>query len=107
MPSIFKLLERIRHAPSLYIGGPDGHIVQLRRLEMVLHGYQLALHEHGLREDVADFMREFGAFLQHKHGWPSDSGGITAVIESTTSPEGAWETFWNEVASFELSQKTS
>ncbi|NMO20005.1 hypothetical protein HPC49_21970 [Pyxidicoccus fallax] len=101
MSSVFELLEEIRKRPAMYVGGEDSHrVTQLRSLEHLLNGYSLALHHHGIREPVADFNREFGAFLSRTRGWSASAGPVAAIREAAKSDADAWELFWTLVDEF-------
>ncbi|AUX43998.1 uncharacterized protein SOCE26_054550 [Sorangium cellulosum] len=95
MASVFDVLDEVRKRPGMYLGGDESQrIAQLQNLEQLLHGYSLALRCHGIQEPVADFAREFGAYLWETRGWSASCGPVAAIREAAKSDGEAWELFW-------------
>lgn len=101
MTSIFEVLDEIRKRPGMYIaGGETQRVVQLQSLEQLLQGYSLALRYHRIQEPVADFAREFGAYLWQTRGWSASCGPVAAICKAAKSGDDAWELFWKLVDEF-------
>ncbi|WP_240359444.1 hypothetical protein [Pyxidicoccus trucidator] len=99
--SIFDLLEEVRRRPSMYVDGDESQgALRLRSLEQLIHGYSLALRQHGIQESVVDFPRDFGAFLWETREWSASAGIAAAVLRAAGSEEAAWELFWRLVEEF-------
>ena len=107
MRTVFDLLKQIEQRPSMYIGADDERERQLRNLEMLLHGYALALWQHGLDEPGGDFLQSFGAYLRERFGWSISAGPIAAVLRETGSATDAWRTFWAQVWEFRASVEST
>ena len=103
MASVFDLLEKIRARPGLYLGSDQTQrSLQLANLEQLLSGYCLALQEHGIREPVSDFNREFGAYLWKTREWGASCGPVAAIREAAVSDEDAWRVFWVLIDEFRM-----
>jgi hypothetical protein len=101
MASVFDLLDEVRARPALYLGSDDARrAAQLQRLEQMLSGYTIALRQHGVREPVVDFLREFGDFLWTAKGLSASCGPAVAVVEAAQSEEAAWDLYWALVHEF-------
>ncbi|MCP3139186.1 hypothetical protein [Pyxidicoccus xibeiensis] len=101
MMSIFDLLEEVRRRPGMYVAGDESQgALRLRSLEQLIHGYSLALRQHGIQESVVEFARDFGEFLWETRGWSTSSGFAAAVLEAAGSDGAAWELFWRLVEEF-------
>ena len=95
MATVFDLLAAIRERPSMYVGEDDASRGnQLRNLELLLHGYALAVRLHGLDEPVKNLPHEFAEYLRAKHDWSAAAGPVAAIREASGSDEEAWEVFW-------------
>ncbi len=85
----------------MYLGLDDEHrIEQLESLDMLLHGYQLALHTHGVVEVVGNFQRQFGDFIAARYPGSHSIGPISAIIDSSADGHEAWRSFWTLVNEF-------
>jgi hypothetical protein len=103
MASVFELLDEIRERPAMYLGGDDTQrLLQLANLEQLLSGHNLALRRHGIREDVADFNKEFSTYLWEKKGCSASCGALAAVRDAAGSDRGAWELYWLSVDEFRI-----
>lgn len=101
MPSVFDALDEIRKRPSMFLGGDESHrSQQLQNLEQLLSGYSIALRLHEIQEPVADFVRDFGAFIWKEKGWSVSCGPVAAVREVTKTDQEAWNLFWTLVDEF-------
>ena len=101
---VFDLLEQVKQRPSMYVGASnDQRGAQLRNLELILHGYAIALDRHQVRERVVDFPREFSKYLHTRFGWSAACGPVAAVRGAAESDEVAWEMFWQLVTDFRAS----
>jgi hypothetical protein len=104
---VFRLLYEVEQRPGMYVGGEaSDRVGQLRDLQLLLHGYEIALSHHELDEQGAHFSRAFGRYLQERFDWSMSQGPIAAVINET-SPEDAWSTFWRLVHEFEAAASES
>lgn len=101
MASVFEVLDEVRKRPGIYVGGEESQrALQLTNLEQLLSGYAIALRQHGVREPVADFPREFGAFLWKTKQWSASCGPIAAIRRVATNDQDAWDLFWDLVDEF-------
>lgn len=101
---IFDLLDQIKRRPSMYVGGSDSQRgEQLRNLELLLHGYSMALSGHQIQERVNDFPREFSTYLHARFGWSTACGPAAAVRDASSTDNEAWEMFWRLAAEFQAS----
>ena len=99
--AIFEYLAKIKARPGMYVGG-DAEVRDLSQLETLLYGYLGALHEHGIIEEVDDFMRSFGDFIYRRTGWSTACGVASAITSNTDNPRMAWDLFWVYMAEFEV-----
>jgi len=101
---VFDLLDQIKQRPGMYVGSSDSQRgEQLRNLELLLHGYSMALGCHQIREPVSDFPREFSHYLRGRFGWSTACGPAAAVRDASDTDDEAWEMFWRLVAEFRAS----
>jgi hypothetical protein len=101
MGSVFNVLDEIRARPNMYLGWDELHRVQqLQNLETLLRGYSIALEQHGIREAVTEFTRDFGAYLLETKGWSASCGPTAAVRDAARSDAETWELFWQLVDEF-------
>jgi hypothetical protein len=104
MVSVFELLDAIRQRPAMFVGGEASNRGdQLWNLELLLHGYALAIQAHQIEEPVKDFPREFAGYLQHKYNWSVAAGPIAAIREAAPDDEEAWKMFWRLVEEYRKS----
>lgn len=104
---IFDLLNQVKLQPSMYVGGSDGERgEQLRNLELLLHGYSIALGYHQVQERVKDFPRAFSNYLHTRFGWSTACGPVAAVRDASETDDEAWEIFWRLVGEFQVSLET-
>jgi hypothetical protein len=105
MPTVFDLLEEVRKRPELFVGMTSGHRgAQLRRMELLLSGYDLAVQRHGIEDPGKYFLRSFEQYIQKHLGWTDSGIGIIAAIQMhTASDKEAWELFWNLLDDFRRS----
>ncbi len=96
--SMFDLLERIEKRPEMYVGAQERR-EQLRNLNNVLFGYQLALNEHCPNSE-GDFLRDLAVFLMDRYGSSAVAGSVAAVEQVARSAEEAWDLFWTAVRDF-------
>ena len=73
---------------------------QLRKVETYIHGYNGALHTHGIDEPGLDFARRLGKHLERTRGWSTSCGPVDAIVTHPDSDEHAWEHFWELVAEY-------
>jgi len=99
--SVFDILEAVRSRPAMYVGGSDADRAgQLRTLEVLLQGYAMAVNQHGLRDAVADFNRDFGSYLYRRFGWSMSTGPVAAILDVEADGDAAWERYWHLVDDF-------
>lgn len=103
MTEIFDLLDRIESRPGLYVGGGDERGVQLRNLELLLHGYDLALRAHRIDEPGNGFLIALGKYLAAKHAWSMSRGAIAAIRDRAENDDDAWNMFWSLVREYKSS----
>lgn len=84
----------------MYVGADDERELQLHNLEMLLHGYALALWQHRLDEPGGDLLQSFGTYLRERFGWSTPAGPIAAVLRETGNAGQAWRIFWEQVWEF-------
>ena len=98
MGSVFDLLEAIQKRPTLYVGwSEDRREDQMRDLEMLLHGYSAALHQHDVNEPGRNFLSKFSEYLRARYGWSMSCGPVVAIRNASTNADDAWELFWKLV----------
>jgi hypothetical protein len=101
MASVFDLLEAIEKRPMLYVGGDGSNRgAMLQRIELLLHGYALAIQQHRLDEPVKDFPREFAEYLRTQYDWSAAAGPVAAICDAAKDDREAWEMFWRLVREF-------
>lgn len=101
MASIFEVLEAIEKRPSMYVGASNSERgEQLRNLELLLHGYAIAVDSHGLSEPVQDFPKAFAEYLYKRFEWSASAGPVAAIKDAAKSDEDAWQMFWKLVKDF-------
>jgi hypothetical protein len=101
MGTVFDLLDEVRKRPGLFVGWDECHRVrQLQNLELLLHGYAIALRHHRIYEPVEDFSREFAEYLYRTRGWSASCGPTAAIVDATANEQEAWDLFWKLVDEF-------
>lgn len=93
MRSIFETLDQIEKRPTMYLGART-----LRELELLIVGYELALHDHKL-VDGHGFYREFRDYLRARFGWSMSCGPLDA-IRREVGAEHAWDRFFELMHEF-------
>jgi hypothetical protein len=105
--SMFQLLEGIEKRPEMYVGGSDQERdEQLRQLDWVLFGYQLALIER-CPGSKGNFLMDFARFLMESYGCSAARGPVAAVRDLAPKPEDAWNLFWKSVHDFREQRRGS
>jgi len=101
MSTVFDLLAAIEGRPGMYLGDPEtGRSRQLDDLEMLLHGYSLALQQHALTGPGREFLRSFGEYLRELFGWSMSAGPTAAILAATSTDEDAWTYFWKLIGEY-------
>jgi hypothetical protein len=101
---VFDLLDQIKRRPGMFVGGSDSQRgEQLRNLELLLHGYSLALGSRQIRERVNDFPRTFSNNLHGRFGWSTSCCPAAEVRDASNTDDEAWEMFWRLVGEFQAS----
>lgn len=104
MATIFGFLRAVEQRPFMYLGGDRVDNDLLRRLELVILGYEYALCQHDIKEPGMDFLRAFAEYLRRTGGtrsWSMSCGVIAAVIEHSESETAAWDKFWHLLWTFQ------
>lgn len=85
----------------MYVGDPDD--VRRRRLddlEMLLHGYAIAVVSHGMQDPGGVFLGEFGEYLRGRFGWSMSCGAVDAIRRAAHDESAAWTMFWKLVGEY-------
>jgi hypothetical protein len=69
------LLSQLRTYPSAFLGPRPN----LETLELLLQGYDSALHVHGIIEETPSFGSHFSSWLRLTRGWSASSGWARAI----------------------------
>ncbi|RKG60888.1 hypothetical protein D7X30_08250 [Corallococcus sp. AB011P] len=100
-PDVFVLLENVRQRPGMYVGFDDSQRVeQLRSLELLLHGYSMALRAHGVPEAGFGFVMDFAHYLAATRGWSACCGPVAMVVKAAERKHDVWMLFWKLVDEF-------
>ena len=98
--AMFDLLDRIAARPEMYLGGAPGDgRAQLRNLEWLLYGYQLALGDH-LPTDQGNFVRDFARFVHDRYRCGTAIGAIRALDDLAKDDDAAWTLVWEAIRAF-------
>jgi hypothetical protein len=77
---IFEWLDNVRGMPQMFLNhSPEERDKQLLVLQMLVHGYSMALQTHAITSDVQNFELEFDQFLHAKYGWGTSCGFVDAI----------------------------
>lgn len=83
----------------MYLGGSGDRDDQLRTLEILIAGYELALDVHSVDEPGRHLSARFAAFVAKQMNWSVSCGVVAAILERMHGEE-AWNTYWNLVDAF-------
>jgi hypothetical protein len=100
--SLLKWLDLIHLRPGMYLGvsAPDFGGM-LDRLEGLVLGYQLAIHEYQLRDPGVELYSEFSRYLETRLGTGMALGlVIPAIRRANPTDAQAWEALWSLLAEF-------
>jgi hypothetical protein len=101
-------LSKVHQRPGMYVGGMDAdYATQLDRLEMLIHGYLIALRSHQIEDVGAAAYGAFPEYLRSRFGWSMSQGPIRAIRRACPSDREAWELFWSLLADFTALQKSA
>lgn len=103
MNNVFDALKTISQRPYMYLGGDSetSRFELLRRLELLLFGYGLAVRIHNTPEPVSDFCRGFSDWLRVNYKWDLSNGVTAAFRQHVSAPEEAWQLFWRLVNEYQ------
>ena len=99
--NVFDWLDGVRVRPGLYVGGGG-----LAELQTLLHGYNAALHTHGVVEDVPSMGRHFRDWLYRRTGWSCSCGWAYAITMRHTDRDEALAVFFGLVDAYRLLRPT-
>lgn len=89
-PSLYAILDLVRQRPSMYVGWTDAERdKQLAGLEMLIAGYTLAIHQHGISDEGCDSYARFPDYLQVRFGWSMSCGPLFAIREASRTAAAA------------------
>jgi len=83
-------LEYIKRRPGMYMANNT----QLHDLELQFWGYETALRNHGVTEDISGFNTGFREYIFETRKWSTSRGWADAIITNSKSSELAVETFF-------------
>ena len=93
--SLFAILALVEMRPGMYVGFSEFERgQQLRALDVLIGGYTLAIHQHGLQDPGFDAYAGFPDFLKGRFGWSMSCGPIAAILEASENDDEAWNSFW-------------
>jgi hypothetical protein len=72
----------------MYCCAEDAGEGRLDNLEMLLHGYAIAVVAHGVNDPGGEFLRAFGDYLRDRFGWSMSCGAIDAIRRSAHDEGG-------------------
>ena len=99
--NVFDWLDDIRARPSMYIG--EGGLAELQTL---LRGYYVALHTHGVVEDVPSMDGHFGHWLYLGTGWSRSCGWAYAITLRHPDRDDALAAFFGLEDAYRLLRPT-
>jgi len=100
MHDIFSLWRRIEKRRGMYLLGEDD-VEQLRHLQSLLTGYELALADHNVGHRDQLFMKKFGEYLRDRFGWSMSTGPIDTILRESATPQEAWTTLGRLLREYE------
>jgi hypothetical protein len=106
LSEIFEVVAGVEKEPSVFLGGSSAERgTQLRNLEALLHGYDLA----GAAEDGPGdgLLVAFGFFLSDRYGWEESPRPIAQIRSHSASDAEAWERVWTELRAFRRAVRRS
>lgn len=90
--SIYDVLDRIEKRPAMYIGD-----VTLGNIMVLIHGYEIAMQDAGIKDGSIPEFSAFHEFVQKKYGYYESTAGWANMILAVTiglSPDGiTWEDY--------------
>jgi hypothetical protein len=95
---LYDFLCRVRQRPGMFVPGWS-----LRMLELICHGYSVALLTHGITEFGTQFNQKFGDFLLRRYDWSTCSGWAKAIRRNCDSDEEAFRRFFELLEQYRAS----
>jgi hypothetical protein len=89
MTRFLQLLADIEAQPLMYLRHDD----DIEALYLLFAGYAIALHLHGIDDDIGDFNAHFTHWMRARTGWNTTRGWVAALRENGSSDKPLLATF--------------
>ena len=92
---LHNFFQMVRERPSMYVRN-----CSLDDLELICHGYAMALGVHGIDEFGTRFNQQFAEYLLERYGWSMCCGWARGIREQSHGDDEAFRRFFELVEEF-------